>query len=202
MAGAQKGRPRRHKKTDRLLHPGATKAEQLVDAAVGRFDEWARYMDRRWGVDRLFQLVPIELAQRYAGALGVLNDAIREIDPQKAAEASANCIRGMQKLDEVATAEGHALARGDVIEVADDDGNVFGILLDEREWPAAKQARPDLDLVSPREVAIALHFHKHELVRKAKQEFPGAEVSGVKPAEPGEKLPNEFWENGGDVIEF
>lgn len=192
-------RPRRQKKADRALYASATKAEIRTDYAVGCFDEEARRMDAKWGVDRLPQLVPQDVADKYARALDSLNEAIRDADPDKAQQHAANCVRGMRKMDELAEAAGHPKADPNAyIEVADDQGGAFGILLDERFWPAVKKARPDLTLVSKREAAVALQFKKHALVREVENNFPGAEVTAIRAKE----MPDDFYKRGGDEIPF
>jgi len=185
-------RPRRQKKADRLLYSGATTAEIRTDYATGCFDEEARRMDRLWGVDRLPQLVPQDVADKYARALDALNQAINDADPERTAWAAQNCVRGMRKMSEMAEAAGHAKAdQNAYVEVHDDEGAVFAILLDDRFWPAVREARPDLTLVSKREAAIALHFKKHELVREVAKHFPQAEVTAVRaaPAEYKDSIP-------------
>jgi hypothetical protein len=60
------------------------------------------------------------------------------------------------------------------------DGTVFGIIADNREWPAAYAKRPGIAIHTMREVAVALHEHRNGLVDAVKLAFPGAEVKQVR----------------------
>jgi len=189
-------RPRRQKKADTLLHPGASEAAIRCDFATGPFDEEARRMDETWGVDRLPQLVPQDVADKYARALAALNKAIRDEDPERTAWAAQNCVKGMRKMHEIAEKAGHEKATGDIVEY-EHEGWKFGILKDERQWPQAVKKYPHLDIVTLREVAVALDWHKHALVREAKKQFPQSEVVAIR-----EPLGNDFYKEGGDEIPF
>jgi hypothetical protein len=62
------------------------------------------------------------------------------------------------------------------------EGQVYGIIEDGREWPAAYAKRPGIAIHTMREVAIALHEHRNGLVNAVKLAFPGAEVKAVRRA--------------------
>ena len=191
-----KTRPRRQKKADTLLH-GRTSADDVAcDYALGPFDRKVRAMDRKWGVDRLPELVSVETAQRFGKAMAYLNDAIWDIDPTKAADAAANCIRGLEAMDAEAEVLNSPKADPTVWEY-DFEGFKFGIMADDRAWPEIKAHRPDLLLFTMREVALALKSAKFAEggVMEIKKHFPGAQVTEIKP------LPKEFWANGGDDLE-
>ena len=79
----QHKRPRRQKKGDRLLDRAASLNEIQCDKAVAVMDRLAIQMDRRWGVDRLPELVSIETAQKYGSALAKLNAALEGNDQQE-----------------------------------------------------------------------------------------------------------------------
>lgn len=191
--------PKRQKKTDRLLQPSASKNEQICDMAVAPFDAEVRRLNLKWGVDRIEELVPVELAERYGAALAHLNEAMRDSDPDRVREAANNCIRGLRKLDEVAEASGASKANPNVLEV-DVDGEIFGILLDDKSWPAAQAVRPNMTLLTRREVAIAIRFYKNDLLKSVKENFPDAEVVEIRPLK--SKLTEDFFEKGGDEIPF
>ena len=73
-------KPMRQRKDDRLMHSGATAAEIRCDLATGPFDRLCREMDRKWGQDRLPELVAPETAARWGMALANLNAAIASQD--------------------------------------------------------------------------------------------------------------------------
>lgn len=175
-------RPRRRRAADRIIHGDLPSRDIECDYAVAPFDRTARDMDRKWGLDRLPELVSPETARKYGSALAHLNACITENDPVKTAEAAANCIRGMNAMDAEATARGAQPASREVweVEVA---GRKFGIMADKDAWQAIHDARPDLTLVSLREVAIALEAFEAGKVRLSiiKENFPGAEIAAVRP---------------------
>ena len=68
------GKPGRQKLEDRLISPSAASPEGIgCDMALGGLDRMAREMDRKWGVDRLPDLVSPEMAAKYGSAMGKLN---------------------------------------------------------------------------------------------------------------------------------
>ena len=67
-------KPGRQKLEDRLISPSAASPEGIgCDMALGGLDRMAREMDRKWGVDRLPDLVSPEMAAKYGSAMGKLN---------------------------------------------------------------------------------------------------------------------------------
>lgn len=188
-------RPKRQRKADPLLNPALTQDEIQCDYAIAPFDRQAREMDRKWGIDRLPELVSVATAEKYGLAVAHLNACIAECDPAKVAAAAQNCIKGMSVMDAEATAVGHQPATGDVWE-ADVDGYRFGILKDGAEWQAAQERRPSLLLFTMREIGVLLRAAKtdHPLLAEAKK-FGGAQITKFTP-----KLTTEFFEKGGDEI--
>jgi hypothetical protein len=174
-------RPRRQKKPDRLLHPDAVEVDIRVDMAVGCFDEVAREMDRKWGIDRLQQVVPVEVADKYGRALAALNEAIRERDPEKTKWNAENCVKGMRKMDEIAEAAGRSKAEPRSFEY-DFDGLHFIVVDDERLWPALREQRGDKVLiVTLREVGVALKALRDPAVAAVKHEFDRSEIVAIRP---------------------
>ena len=184
-------RPYRQRKSDRLISPGATKEEIMVDHAVAVFDREATRMERKWGYDRLPELVPADLAMRYGGAVAFLNKAIEDCDPAAAAAASENCVKGLRAMDAAATNAGHqppaAIAHGEV------DGWAFRIVAD----AADQSALPDdgIPTFTLRAVGNALKAYLDSpLVAATQAAFPLADVKRIKPKDPvdwnrGDELP-------------
>jgi len=186
---SNKKRPRRQRKGDRLLAPGATKNQIMVDHAVAPFDRAATECERKWGYDRLPELVSPATAARFGAAIAFLNDAINKSDPQQAATAAQNCIKGLGALEAEAVAAGHikpqAITHGDV------DGWAFRIVADAGD-PAPKDGIPTFTL---REVGLALKAQlSAPIIEEVKKHFPRAEVTKTKPA--------VNWKDGGDQIPF
>ena len=183
---ANKSRPQRamrQKKSDRMLWPGTPQEEIMVDYALAPFDEVSRAMDRKWGVDRLPELVSVEMAQKYGSAVAKMNAAIADNDVEECRKRCEVVVRGLQAMDQEAERVGAQKACTDVWEV-EVDGELFGIMRDGRGWRAIKEQRPELELLTLREVALAYrYFREHwmgELEKAAKQSFPGAEMINIK----------------------
>src|SRR5210317_544613 len=131
-------KPRRQKKSDRILHSGQTQNQIMTDYAVAPFDRKAEEMDEKWGIDRLVELVSAETAARYGSAMAKFNDAIDAGDPSVTAARAQVCIRGMEAMDAEATAAGAQRASMDVweVEVA---GELYGVMRDARSWQASSK---------------------------------------------------------------
>ena len=173
-------KPNYSRKHDRLTQPGATPAQVQCDMLLAPFDNAAREMDLKWGIDVLPTLVSVELAERWGKAVAGLNEAIGNNEPEKVKAWVEICLRGIKLMDEAAEAANAQRASMDVWEI-EYDGIKYGICKDILSWQAIQQQRPDLTLVSLREVAVALASYGQAVV-KVKQAFPGAQVKAVKPA--------------------
>ena len=172
-------RPTRQKKDDRILTKGATADEIRADMSLAPFDRAVREMDKKWGVDRLPELVSSESAAKWGKAMAGLNGAIDAKDPDKVKFWVEVCLRGLQAMDAEAVAAGRPVSDPMIWE-HEYEGTVYGIIEDGREWPAAYAKRPGIAIHSMREVAVALHEHRNGLVNAVKLAFPGAEVKRVR----------------------
>ena len=172
-------RPTRQKKDDRILHKGATANEIKSDLSLAPFDAAVRAMDKRWGVDRLPELVSTESAAKWGKAMAGLNGAIDAQDPDKVKFWVEICLRGLTAMDAEAVSLGRPVSDPMIWE-HEYEGTVFGIIEDGREWPAAYAKRPGIAIHTMREVAVALHEHRNGLVNAVKLAFPGAEVKQVR----------------------
>jgi hypothetical protein len=189
-------RPTRQKKDDRILHKGATANEIKSDLALAPFDAAVREMDRKWGVDVLPELVSVESAAKWGKAMAGLNAAIDAQDPDKVKFWVEICLRGLTAMDAEAVSLGRPISDPMIWE-HEYEGQVYGIIEDGREWPAAYAKRPGIAIHTMREVAVALHEHRNGLVNTVKLAFPGAEVKAVRRAP--QDLEDDF--DFGDVIE-
>ena len=149
--------PHRKKKHDRLTYRGASAADIECDFALGPLDRIAVEMDRKWGVDRLPELMPPDVARKYGAAMAHLDACIAESKPAETAAAADNCIRGLRRMDEIAEAAGHQPLTPDVWEF-EMDGQVIGIIRETGDWRAAEAMRPGVKLYTMRQVANALAY--------------------------------------------
>lgn len=175
----QRPRPMRQRKEDRVIHQGATAAQIRCDVCLGPFDQAVREMDRKWGVDRLPEIVAPESAAKWGKAMAGLNDAINSEDADKVKFWVEVCLRGLKAMDEEALKSGQPISDPMIWEYQY-EGQTYGIIEDGRHWPAAYAKRPGLVIFTMREAAIALHAHRNGLVEAVKLAFPGAEISGIR----------------------
>lgn len=170
-------RPHRQKKADRILHHGVPSAEIECDYAIAPMTRIAEQMDRKWGIDRLCELVSTETATRYGVAIAYLNECIDGKDAAKCADAANNCIRGMEAMDKEATALNRPRVKGAYAEYVLGDFKM-ALVLDDKEWPAVKDARPDLMMFTVREAAIALKAYAEVVpMGEVKAHFPDAKLA-------------------------
>ena len=174
---------KRQKKSDRILHGNQSKDAIMCDYAVAPVDRLVIEMDRKWGTDRLPELVDVKMAQKYGSAVAKMNAALADNDVEECRKRCEVVVRGLQAMDQEAERVGAEKACTDVWEV-EVDGELFGVMRDGRGWRAIKEQRPELELLTLREVALAYrYFREHwmgELEKAAKQSFPGAEMIDIK----------------------
>ncbi len=165
----------------------------MVDHAVASFDRVASEAERKWGYDRLPELVSPDLAAKYGGAIAYLNEAIRENDPTKAAAAASNCIKGIQAIEAEAAAAGHRQPQ--CIANYELDGFAFRIVANASD--TSTLPKDGIQAFTLREVAIALRAQLcSPLVAEVKSQFPRAEVISIS------QQPPVDWKAGGDPIPF
>ena len=185
-------RPQRQRKSDRMIYPGASAADIRCDYALAPFDRLATQMDRRWGVDRLVELVTPEMAERYGSAMAKLNDAIDSHDPEQVTLRAGVCMRGLQAMDLAATQAGAEPASDDVW-LLSAGGHRFGLMRDARGWQRAQDRHPDVELVSEREVVVALAYWQAsrvgQTVEAVKKAIPGAEVVDIMKTKFEDEIP-------------
>ena len=175
-------KPQRHRKEDRLMHHGATATEIQCDLATAPFDRLCREMDRKWGKDRLPELVAPETAARWGVAMANLNAAIAADDPAMVVARVNACLRGFTAMDAEATAAGHQPIPPAAQEI-EVDGILCAVLWDGNAWPVYAALRPGVRIYTPREVANALAAYGGT-VAAVKDAFSGAQVSAVRKPTP------------------
>lgn len=176
-------RPRRQKKADRMIYPGASATDIRCDYALAPFDRLANEMDHRWGIDRLVELVPPEMAEKYGSAMAKLNEAIDSGDAEQVTLRAGVCIRGMQAMDRKATELG-AQPASDELWLVQADGRQFGLLRDDMGWQRALEKHPGITLLTEREMVMAIEAWQKtqaaQMVLAVKDAFPGAAVQAAK----------------------
>jgi len=174
-------RPKRQRMGDRLVNPDAVAAEIRIDHAVAPFDRKSREMDRKWGIDRLPELVSPETAGKFGNAIGKLNAAISSADYEECIKQVGSCIRGLEFMDREAEAAGCEKSKPEVWEYDLDDFH-FAIIPDNAHWQVLADQRPGLRFFTMREAAVALRaYADNPHVAAVKKFFPDAEVVKVSP---------------------
>lgn len=187
-------KPVRQKKADRILHQHATADQIKCDYAIAPVDRKALEMDTKWGIDMLPELVSVETAQKFGAAMAKMNDAINANDPEECAKRAGVVLRGLAAMDAEAERLGAVRASEAVWEI-DVDGKKYGVMKDGRSWRSIKEKRPELELLTLREIAIAYEFWKAsaagEFEKAVKEAFEGAEVRNITPfdAKNGDEIP-------------
>ena len=173
---------KRQKKSDRILHGSQSKDAILCDYALAPVDRMAIEMDKKWGTDVLPELVSVSMSQKYGSAVAKMNAAVEAGDVEECRKRCEVVIRGLQAMDAEAERTGAQRASTDVWEV-EVNGKVYGIMRDGRSWRTIKEQRPELELLTMREVALAYQFWQEskieEFEQAAKKSFPGAEVVNI-----------------------
>jgi hypothetical protein len=180
-------KPKRQKKSDRLMYSGISKEEMMCDMAIAPMDRLAEHYDQVWGIDRLPELVTPETAAKFGSAMQKLNAALEVNDPAEVQLRAEVVMRGLHAMDAEAKRLGAQPASTDVWE-AEINGKVYGIMRDARAWKSIQDQRPDLKLVTLREVALALEMYGNSVAGKAteavKQAFgEQAEAVGLRKKE-------------------
>jgi len=183
---------KRQKKSDRLIHGAAEKDAIICDFAVAPVDRLALEMDEKWGVDRLVELVSVETAAKFGSAMAKMNDAISANDVEGCKLRCEVVLRGLRAMDAEAERLGAQRASQDVWEV-DVNGKVYAIMKDGRSWRSIREQRPNVELLTLREVALAYEFWRANRVGQfeeaVKQSFPEAEVSDVYASPLDDEIP-------------
>lgn len=190
-------RPKRQRKSDRLLAPGATRQQIECDFAIAGFDEAARMMERKWGIDRLPAIVSAETAAKYGRAIGMLNEAIEAENVAEVIRIAAACQRALAVLDAEATEAGHQPVAAKFVQ-CEYDGAIFTIVQDIADLETYQKSENEI-VFTAREFAVAMKALKLDggLVAAVKEQFPQAQLADIH-----SRLPEDFWQNGGDPIPF
>lgn len=180
-AGAS--RPARRGKLSVGQASGMSPAEHRAwAAAVAVLDRVAGDMERLWGVGRLPTLVPADLAAKFGRAEEQCEEAIASGDVEAAAQKAAALARGWKALDEAARAQGHFPGRTSEVWFCEVEGRAYAVCLHTADSAALAAEYPDHTAVSLQELLRLLSATEAgRLVVAAKDAFPGASLTGIKP---------------------
>ena len=172
-------RPQRSKAGDRMLAKHARETEIRIDYAVAPLTKLTADLDKFWGVDTLVELVPPDMAEKFGGAVAKLNAAIEAQDVDEVVKWVGVCMRGSKAMHEAALASGAAPASDEAWLIIA-DGKQYALLKNGRSWQRFQEKYPDIEIVTERELILALRWYRESRVGKVmsevKDHFPQAEV--------------------------
>lgn len=183
-------------RTKPAASPSMSEAESRAWAAsTAVLDRVAGDLERTWGVNRLPQLVPPDLAAKFALAQEQCDMAIAAGDVETAAQKAASLVRGWKALDAAARAAGHTPNDLGVVWFASVQGRSFAVCLHTADVGALAALHRDHEAVSLEELLRLLDANElGRFVSKANRAFPGIELSAIKSPKPAAD-----WNRGDDL---
>ena len=184
---AKKRTARGKPKTDKVYYQSNQAAMRRMQAALHKYDDEVNKLERKWGIDRLPWLVPVELRDRFYEQLDKLNAAIDKCDGvEHEVEVT---LRGCAAIERAAIEGGAEPLTGDYVEGRMPDGTVLAITANAYEAGKVKQDNREMSVYTVDEVGLILEQWLKEkqakaFVDEAKSVFQGAVVESVKKRAP------------------
>lgn len=147
---------------------------------VDEVDLIAAQMERKWGVDRLRLLVDKELREKFDRQRYKINQAIWHGSLEDVRQESRRMVKAWQALDRAATDAGKAQAAPEVWEIALSKGGTAVILRDWQDAALFEAQRENRHAAVYTLEEIGRLIEGFPEVIKAKQVFPGAEVTKTR----------------------
>ena len=163
-----------------------------VQSAITDYDRVASEFERKWGVDRLPELVDAELRERFWQTVYRLNVAIDKNDPDEVRRHADAAARGWYALDRAASAAGALPPSGEGYEARIDETRVLRVCKTIGDATVSQRERPDVVAVSVEEIArLWAIWDERDIVAMAKQAFPGAEIFEAREKSDGKGALND-----------
>ena len=169
-------------KTNKVYYQPSQGALKRQQAALHKYDDEVNRLERKWGIDRLPWLVPVELRDRFYEQLDKLNAAIDKCDGvEHEVEVT---LRGCAAIERAAIEGGAEPLTGEYIEGRMPDGTVLAITANGYEAGKVKQDNREMTVYTVDEVGVILEQWLKEkqakaFVDEAKNVFAGAVVESV-----------------------
>jgi len=175
VAKKTRGKP----KPDKVYYAPNQAAMRRMQQALHRYDDVVSDMERRWGVDRLVWLVPVDLRDRFEAQMDRLNAAIDKCDGvEHEVEVT---LRGVAALEQAAIAAGVKPLTGEWVEGRMPDGTTLAIVPTDYEVAKVKRDNREMQVYSVDEIGRILgDWHASKMVEQVKDVFAGATVEKVK----------------------
>ena len=151
---------------------------ESIGEALKPLDRLARELELKWGPGRLPGLVDAELAHKFGSAKDKLNEAIQCNNPDMLLRRAEVMLRGWQKLDAVATANG-----ADKLPLGmfgyTHGGRSYVVVMEPQDYDVARKAAPAGATV----VAMAELIEAYKIIEGriagVLEAFPGAQIKGA-----------------------
>ena len=179
---AKKRTARGKPKTDKVYYQPSQAAMRRQQQSLHKYDDEVNRLERKWGIDRLPWLVPLELRDRFYEQLDKLNAAIDKCEGvDHEVEVT---LRGCAAIERAAIEGGAEPLTGEYIEGRMPDGTVLAITANGYEAGKVKQDNREMKVFTVDEVGVILEKWLEEnkvktLVDEAKNVFPGAVVESI-----------------------
>ena len=169
-------------KTNKVFYQPSQAAMRRQQQSLHKYDDEVNRLERKWGIDRLPWLVPLELRDRFYEQLDKLNAAIDKCEGvDHEVEVT---LRGCAAIERAAIEGGAQPLTGEYIEGRMPDGTVLAITANGYEAGKVKQDNREMKVFTVDEVGVILEKWLEEnkaktLVDEAKNVFPGAVVESI-----------------------
>jgi len=179
---AKKRTARGKPKTNKVFYQPSQAAMRRQQQSLHKYDDEVNRLERKWGIDRLPWLVPLELRDRFYEQLDKLNAAIDKCEGvDHEVEVT---LRGCAAIERAAIEGGAQPLTGEYIEGRMPDGTVLAITANGYEAGKVKQDNREMKVFTVDEVGVILEKWLEEnkaktLVDEAKNVFPGAVVESI-----------------------
>ena len=152
-----------------------------IQAAITELDACVSGYEKRWGIDRLPELVSADTQVKYWRQVDKLDEAINSDDAELVIKYASGMQRAFKAMEDEALERGHDELKGKWFECQTKDGRVLIVAASFAESHKAARERPDALVYAIDEVAsIICKDEAGRFVNAAKELFPAATVESVR----------------------
>lgn len=151
-----------------------------AEIALDRLDEVAASMERKWGIDRLPRLVPIDMAEKFHRQRAKLDEAILGGSPADQEYEAGRMVNAWMALSAAAEAAGAVPAAGGCMSARMGDGRLAVVVRDLEAMQVWRQQNGDLAAAVWTVEEFARVVEGFDLVNRTKHLFEGAHVAEVR----------------------
>jgi hypothetical protein len=160
---------------------GSDRVAQKIQAAITELDVCVVGYERRWGVDRLPELVSTETQVKYWRQVDKLDAAIEANDVDLVTKYAAGMMRAYAAMQNEARDRGHDELKGTWYECETPDGRVLIVAPSFEESHKAARERTGCIVYAMQEVAaIVCRDEAGRFANAVKEVFPAATVEVVR----------------------